>query len=315
LTLYAELNYAAAREELEVARRVLPNDPRIFEVSAYINRRQGRWEESTRDLERVIEFDPLNTDVLHQVASNYEVLHRYREWAAVLDRAIALRPDSTGLRLTRGHVEKDERADTGRLRAEIEAKLKEDPASAKALVDSRLLLAFSERDFVGIANALADLGDRRYGRDWERFSRAFGEGLLARMTGDETAARRAFAADRITQLALVEAQPDYGPSVSMLGLIEAGLGNKEEAIRLGRRAIELLPVAKDSIRGVYLIAHLGIIAAWVGDKDLALDQVNLFNRLTPAGFHYGQLKLDPMWDPLRADPRFEAIIASRAPKS
>jgi tetratricopeptide (TPR) repeat protein len=291
----------------------LPNDPRILELSAYINRRQGRWEESTRDFERVIEFDPLNADVLHQVASNYEVLHRYRDWAAVLDRAIALRPESTGLRLTRGHVEKDERADTGRLRAEIEAKLKEDPASAKALVDSRLLLAFSERDFVGIANALADLDERRYGRDWERFSRAFGEALLARMTGDEAAARRAFAADRLAQLVLVEAQPDYGPAVSMLGLIEAGLGNKEEAIRLGRRAIELTPVAKDSIRGVYMIAHLGMIAAWVGDKDLALEQINLFNRLTPAGFHYGQLKLDPMWDPLRGDPRFEAIIASRAP--
>ena len=313
MVLYAGLQHGEARAELEVARRVSPNDPRIVELSAYINRRQGRWVESTDEFERVLAVDPHNTAVLHQIASNYEVLHRYRDWAAALDRAIALRPQSAGLRLTRGHVDLDERGDARRLRAEIEAQLKDDPANARALVESRLLLGFSERDFIGIANALADLGDARYGRDWARFSRAFGEGLLARLTGDETAARRAFAADRIAQLTLVEAQPDYAPVVSMLGLIEAGLGNKEEALRLGRRAIELLPLEKDYIRGVYMIAHLAIIAAWVGEADLAIEQMRLFEKLTPAGFHYGNLKLNPMWDPLRGDPRFEEIVAAHAP--
>ena len=133
------------------------------------------------------------------------------------------------------------------------------------------------------------------------------------MTGDEAGARRAFAAARVKQLAIVEAQPDYGAVVSMLGLIEAGLGNKEEALRLGRRAVELLPPAKDSIRGRYMIAHLAMIAAWVGEKELALEQMALFESVAPAGFHYGRLKLDPMWDPLRGDPRFEAIVASHAP--
>jgi serine/threonine protein kinase len=313
MVLYAAREHGAARAELEVARQVSPNDPRVLELSAYIHRREGRWEESTRELERAREFDPLNVDLLFQVASNYEALHRYEDWAATLDRAIALHPDRIGPRISRGHCDLYARADTGRLRAELETKLREDPASARAAIDGRLLLAFSERDFVAIANALADLGDRRYGSDWARFSRSFGEGLLARMTGDGRAARRAFAADRIAQTALVQTQPEYGPAVSVLGLIEAGLGNKEEALRLGRRAIELLPTSQDSIRGPHMVAHLAIIAAWVGENDLAFEQMRRFEEQAPAGFHYGKLKLDPMWDPLRDDPRFAALLASHAP--
>jgi tetratricopeptide (TPR) repeat protein len=311
--LYAGLQYERASEELEIARRVLPNDPRIIEASAYILRRQGRWEDSTRQLERALEFDPLNADLLQDLSSNYEALHRYADWTATVDRAIAVRPERIGLHLVRALVPMEERADTQPTRAVLEAAVAEHPGAAKTEIDSRLHLAFAERDFAEIANALADLGDRPYGNDWSRFSRAFGEGLLARMSGDDAGARRAFAAARIKQLALVEAQPAYGPAVSMLGLIEAGLGHKEEALRLGRRAIELLPVEKDAIRGPYMIAHLAKIAAWVGEKDLALEQMHLFEKLTPAGFHYGRLKLDPMWDPLRGEPRFEAIVAARAP--
>ncbi len=310
---YAGFQYDLAREELEIARRHSPNDPRTTVFSAFIHRRQGRWQDSTRDFERALVLDPLNADLLQELASNYDALRHYDEWAAVLDRAIVLRPNRIGLLLVRGLVPLGEHADTRPMRAVLDAKMKEDPASARAQMDWRLKLTFAERDFAAIADALADLGDRRYGADWARFSREFGEGLLARMTGDEVGARQAFAAARISQLALVEAQPDYGPVVSVLGLIEAGLGNKEEALRLGRRAVELLPMEKDAIRGPHMIAHLAMIAAWVGDNELALEQIRRFEEVTPAGFHYGYLKLDPMWDPLRGDPRFEAIVASRAP--
>src|SRR5439155_13789051 len=112
---------------------------------------------------------------------------------------------------------------------------------------------------------------------------------------------------------IVQAQPDYGPALGVLGLIDAGLGRKEEALREGRRAVELLPVEKDSINGTRMIECFAIIAAWIGDKDLACE--HLLTAIShPSFLSYGNLKLLPFWDPLRGDPRFEKIVASLAPK-
>jgi serine/threonine-protein kinase len=97
-------------------------------------------------------------------------------------------------------------------------------------------------------------------------------------------------------------------------LIDAALGRKEEALREGRRAVELLPMEKDAIRGKAMIRYLAKIAAWVGDSDLACEQLAIATR-APSGVSYGQLKLMPWWDPLRGDPRFEKIVASLAPKA
>jgi serine/threonine-protein kinase len=123
----------------------------------------------------------------------------------------------------------------------------------------------------------------------------------------------AFNAARTEQAKNVAAQPDYGPAWCILGVIDAALGRKEEALHEGRRAVELLPVKKDSINGAHMIHNLAMIAAWVGEKDLALEQLALSAR-TPNGATYGELKLDPFWDPLRGDARFEKIVASLAPK-
>jgi hypothetical protein len=99
----------------------------------------------------------------------------------------------------------------------------------------------------------------------------------------------------------------------VLGLIDAALGRKEEALREGRHAVELLPVEKDAIRGPALIKYLAMIAAWSGDKDLACQQLRIVVP-PPTPVTYGQLKLMPFWDPLRGDPCFEQIVASLAPK-
>ena len=106
---------------------------------------------------------------------------------------------------------------------------------------------------------------------------------------------------------MVQAQPNDGEAVALLGLIDAGLGRKEEALREGRRAVELLPVEKDVMDGIGLVANLAMIAAWVGDKDLACEQLESVIR-RPSPLSYGGLKLFPWWDPLRGDPRFEKIV-------
>jgi len=138
------------------------------------------------------------------------------------------------------------------------------------------------------------------------------EGVIARMTNDDDEARSAFTTARAEQEKVVKAQPDFGPAWCVLGLIDAALGRKEEALRDGRRAVELLPVEKDAIGGPVVIKYLAMIAAWAGDKDLAFQQ--LANITPPSPVTYGRLKLLPFWDPLRGDPRFEKIVESLAPK-
>jgi serine/threonine-protein kinase len=127
------------------------------------------------------------------------------------------------------------------------------------------------------------------------------------MTKDNEKARSAFTAARAEQEKIVQAQPNYGPALCALGLIDAGLGRKEEALREGRRAVELLPPQKDALDGSATVKYLAMIAAWVGNKDLAYEQLAIAVRI-PSGLSYGQLKLLPFWDPLRGDPRFEKIV-------
>ena len=110
-------------------------------------------------------------------------------------------------------------------------------------------------------------------------------------------------------------QPDYGPALCVLGLIDAGLGRKEEALREGRRAMELMPVQKDALNGAHMIECFAMIATWVGEKDLACEYLAKAISLPAGAFDsYGALKLLPYWDPLRGDPCFEKIVASLAPK-
>ena len=113
---------------------------------------------------------------------------------------------------------------------------------------------------------------------------------------------------------MVRADPNDAGALCVLGLIDASLGRKEEALREGQQAIELLPVEKDAIKGTRMIMDFARIAAWVGEKDLACKHLARASRLPSGGVTYGQLKLLPWWDPLRGDPCFEKIVASLAPK-
>jgi serine/threonine-protein kinase len=191
--------------------------------------------------------------------------------------------------------------------------LAQDPAAASTLADSWLLLALCERDLAAADRALAALTGNDFGQNVIVLTRTFGEGLVARLRGDTAAAHTAFTAARAEQEETVRAQPDYAPALCVLGLIDAALGRKEEALREGERAVELLPVGKDSVNGAQMVEYFSIIAAWSGEKDLAIEQLNAAIQIRGL-VSYGRLKLHPFWDPLRGDPRFEKIVASLAPK-
>ena len=306
-------NYDSALGELEVANQSLPNDARLFELKGYIQRRQGRWGESTQNLERAVDVDPRNVPLLRQLALSYDDLRRYADEVAVRDRALAIEPDNVKAKLWRAEVDFDWKANTRPLHQLLDEVRAKDPRAIRTLGDDWFYCALAERDAAAATKALAVLGEDGFGDTIVKYSRQFGEGLIARMTKDDARARAAFTVARAEQERIVCAQPDDGGTLCVLGLIDAALGEKEQALREGRRAVELFPVEKDAIDGPRMIMLLARIAAWVGDNDLACEQLAYASRL-PSGITYGQLKLLPWWDPLRGDPRFEQIVASLAPK-
>jgi TolB-like protein/predicted Ser/Thr protein kinase len=306
------LDYEGALAELAIARRTLPNDHRVFALEGYVERRRGRQEEALVSLERAAELDPRNSFLLEQLAMSYQDLRRYSAAKATLARARAIDPDDLDVQLASANLELIWNADTRPLHQMLDEIRTKNPAAMPSVSDSLLTCALAERDTTAARNALAALGRDTFGNDAVRFPPSFGEGLIARMTNDPSRARAFFLAARVEQEKIVRAQPNYGPPLCVLGLIDAGLGRKEEALREGRRAVALLPREKDASNGAHMIEYLAMIAAWVGEKDLACEQLAVAVR-PPIGLSYGQLKLLPFWDPLRGDPRFEKLVASLAP--
>jgi TolB-like protein/Tfp pilus assembly protein PilF len=310
-------DYAGALAELEIARRALPNDPRLFAFTGYILRRRGQQEEGLQNLQRAVELDPRNSDTLQQIAVSYQLLGRYAEAIAALDRALANVPHNVATRANRAEFYVFWKADTRPLHQTIDAILAQGPGAIVSAATSWFSCALAERDPAAAERALVALGDNDC---WDEgainLSRSFGEGLLARMTKDEARARTAFEAARAQQEKIVQAQPDYGPALCVLGLIDAALGRKDLALDEGRRAIALTPLEKDVSNGSRVLQYFAITAAWAGDKELALQQLEAGLRAPAASLmlSYGALKLLPFWDALRGDPRFEKIVTSLAPK-
>jgi serine/threonine-protein kinase len=307
------LNYDHAREELKLAQQSLPNEPLVFEILGFIDRRQGRWAESTKNLERAIELDPQNGGFLKQLADSYVCLRQYADAGRVLDRAIAVAPKDSNTRAYRASIELEWHADPQPLSSTIRAIIAEDSREGQNIAGLWLRVSLCERDLDGASRALVALPIGGCYDDWVPFPRAWCEGVVAQMKGDKAAARAAFTTARNEAAKLVADHPDYPEALCVLGMADATLGNKEDAIREGRRAVELLPVSKNAIEGPLLIKYLAVIYAWTGEKDLALKRLDEAAKL-PNNLSYGELRLHPYWDPLRGDPRFEKIVASLAPK-
>src|SRR5438034_3637896 len=253
-------DYDHARDELAITGRTLPNSARIFEWTGFIDRRQSRWHDTVRNFERATELDPRNVKILTSAAVTYGLLREYKQSREVFDRVVALEPNNIGHRLVRAWIDVRERANTRAVRAVLEEILADNPESARLRFD----LALYDRDAVAADHALAALGALGEdtfgaGRGGMQFSRAYLQGSVARMKGDAAAAHAAFTVARAQQEEAVRAQPDYGPPLCVLGLIDAGLGRKEEALREGRRALELAPMAKDSLDGADVLYFYAVM--------------------------------------------------------
>ena len=166
-----------------------------------------------------------------------------------------------------------------------------------------------------MAQALASLSPEGIIPFNVRMPRSFWEGLAARARGDATVAEKAFNATRAEMVSVLREQPDYAEALCVLGMADAAIGRKEDALREGRPAVERLPVTRDAMTGAEVLRNLAIIYAWIGEKDLALKQLE---ELLPlyGPISYGQLRLHPWWDPLRDDPRgLRSLLRSRRDRS
>ena len=307
VAFHCDLDYETALVEVAIAQRGLPNDASVFSLPAYVTRRQGHWEQCTRNLERAVELDPRNVWLLNDTAWTYQFFRRFPEAAAAWDRVLTVAPGDPAMRVSRALVDLESRADTQPGHEIIQRIVTEDPSAVDAIAEQWLYLALCRRDAAETASALASLPPEGIIRRDLRMPRSFFAGLAARARSDATGAETAFTAARIEMEKIMREQPDYAQVLCVLGMSDAALGHKEDAIREGRRAVELLPVTKDAMAGRAVLTNLAIIYAWTGEKDLALKQLE--DLLPNYGLlSYGQLRLHPFWDPLRGDPRFEKLV-------
>jgi TolB-like protein/Flp pilus assembly protein TadD len=304
-------DYGRARSELTIARRTLPNNAEVYEYTGNIDRRDGHWEEATRNFERAVELDPRTFLTLQQLAVTYSWQCRYADEIRIWDRALMIVPGDPVTRITRAGVAINWRADVKPFQNTLATLIAEDPSVAPDVDDHDWALC--ERTAAAAARMLGNYPRDGAVYDGVNHPRAYWEGVVARWQGDSPKAQAAFNAARSEVEKTVEKQPDFAAALSFLGMIDAGLGRKEEALREGRRACELLPISKDALDGVTLAANLAQIYAWTDEKDLAIEQIAAVERL-PNYLTYGLLKLHPYWDSLRGDPRFEKIVDSLAPK-
>ena len=311
---YGDRDYERALAEFEIAKRGLPNEAQAYMAIGAIQRRQGRWAESTANLEKAAELDPKNGSVLLNLAYNYMATRNFEAADKTFDRGIKAAPESFGSRALKGELAIRWKGDISVAEKEL--------ASVPPGIDPEGLVTLGRAEVLTLQRKFPEAlqviqkfrGETLIVRAGASCPKASLEGTLYSYLGDKVNAQAAFEQARVVAEKLVRESPDDASRHGQLGFILAGLGRKDEAIREGRRAVELLPESQDAFEGPEATGALAQIYAWTGERDQAF---NLLDHLliTPNGITVPILKLDPIWDPLRKDPRFQGLIDKYGPKT
>ncbi len=300
---YCERDYQGALKEFAIAKLRLPNSPEVYMAIGAIERRQGKWKESTANLERASSLSPKDAWVLQNLADNYYANKNFEAAEKIFDRAIEAAPQSLGPRAEKANLAVAWKGDL----SVMEKELTQLPAGVDPdglVTFSRVQLLLLQRKFPDAIALVKQSPQDVFHYDKPR---EFFEGAIYTFLNDKEKAVSAFKRARpIAEKALREGPNDASRHV-VLGMILAGLGEKELAISEGKRAVELLPESEDALDGPKTTVALAQIYTWTGETDQAL-QILERSLSTPNGITIPFLRLDPMWDPLRSDPRFQALI-------
>jgi tetratricopeptide (TPR) repeat protein len=301
-------SYDRARDELAIVHQKLPNNSEALFIEAMIDRHQNRWDAALRNLQKAKELDPRNGEVDWHLGKTYFEMRRYSEMEELI------RKDTASGTLENPWCKT----------ALAEIKLAQgDPIVAQSLLE-QVPLEFSPTEQIWRARFNTAL----YLRDYDAANRviaatpekyadgAFGgpsdwaEGLVARARGDKQKTLAAFSGMRTKLEAKQGSKPEETAYLTGVARVDAGLGRKEEAIREAQHAVELVPIAKESVNGPTFVANLALVYAWTGERDRALEQLETVATLPGYAPTYGDLRFNPCWDDLRSDPRFDKIVAA-----
>jgi TolB-like protein/Flp pilus assembly protein TadD len=301
-------DYDRALLEFEFARRLLPNEAGLYAHLGAVDRRTARWKEAEEAFRRAVELDPNNFGVLEDAGFTFQRLRRYREAEPLLKRALTISPNDPFARGGLGWNAFSEKGDVAAWRKELESVANKGPEAARGVAFLSLLCAWAERDRAAAEKAIALVPPEGVANaiDETPIPREWCVGRTARIFGNAEVAQASLGAARTIFERMTKEQPDYAQAWAYLGLTDAMLGRRDDAIREGKRACEILPYSRDSWIGPQWINNLAMIYAWAGDKESALKQLEISVNI-PTGIGYGELKHFPDWDPLRGDPRFDAL--------
>jgi tetratricopeptide (TPR) repeat protein len=304
---YGDRDYERALAEFEIAKRDLPNESQAYLAIGAIQRRQGKWAESTANLEKAATLDPKNVSVLTNLGYSYMALRNFEAADKIFDRLAAAAPQSLQAALLKGGVAVLWKGDLSVAEKQFSSIPPEtDPGGL--MTWARVWCLTLERKFPEALQVLEKFrGETMFTSTTAPVPKAFVEGMIHLLQGDKPRAQAEFERARvISEKSLQEAPEDPGRHAQH-GLILAALGRKQAAIAEGKRAVELLPESQDAFDGPQGTAALAQIYAWTGESDEAF---RLLDHLLgiPNGLTIPMLKLDPLWDPLRKDPRFQTLI-------
>src|SRR5438094_1093047 len=311
---YGDRDYQRALAEFEIAKRDLPNEAKAYMAIGAIQRRQGKWAESNANLEKAAALDPKNVSVLTNLGYSYMALRNFEAADKIFDRLAAAAPQSLQAALLKGGVAVLWKGDLSVAEKQLSSVPPEvDPGGLMTWV--RVWCLTLERKFPEALQVLEKFrGQTMFTTTTAPSPKAFVEGMIHLLQGDKPRAQAEFERARVISEKSMQEVPEDPARHAQHGLILAALGQKQEAIAEGKRAVELLPESQDAFDGPQGTAALAQIYAWTGESDEAFRLLDHLLRI-PNGLTIPMLKLDPVWDPLRKDPRCQALIDKYAPKS
>ena len=314
---YGDNNYDAALKEFEIAQRGLPNESEIYLYIGSIQRRQGKWAESTASMEKAVNLNPKDVWSLQNLTFNYMMLRDYEKANKTIDRALALNP--TGL-------------DPLEVKAKLAIAENGDFSIAEKAFDAAKSVPLSKEQKLKTTGLRIDvfLLERKYQEalrlaesipedDLAAFlphlwSKYFYIGFARKGLQDEDGARAAFLKAKAVAEGQVKRTPDAEESHIQLGKTLAFLGERDAAVAEAQRASELRPESKDAFGGPEVTESVAQVYAILGEKDRAIKLLDgLLSR--PSGMTVQILKVNPIWDPLRNDPRFQALLTKYSGKA